>query len=516
MRNSTIIIAKGIKLDKAHKNILNYTTNQMIALIQEHKVAEANNFSFIRARGTISTEFNYSDVLHCNYMAFQNPDYDNKWFFAFIDEAVYISNGCTEIRYTIDNCVTWWDDFTVSSCYVEREHTNNDAVGANTQPEGLNLGQSYIITEEGIFALASNTESNTMRFGMLLSGPATPDATSYDISPTNFGGVLCGLTPCFGIPISDTNSIRALITNYVQNGTEDRIVKTFQYPTILGDLEHSKNGFSSTIEIPAHDTLDGYIPHNNKLLTYPYIKLRAYSTDGDSVELQFELFDAEEGGLNIKGSILPTCKFRLCPSNYGGVDLDYSKAIVQNAEIPVAWVGDAYTQWVANNKMAEGIGLAVSAISSAGAIVGGGMTGNPAMLAGGVLSLGSSIAGTINDFEQAKHASSSVHGSIGGDGIAVKEGSFGFVVQTLTIKEEYAKMIDAYFDKYGYATNKLKTPNITGRPFYNYVKISNDSCIGYGNIPSLYMEEINNVFSSGVTVWHNHANLGDYSVDNSI
>lgn len=140
---SKIRICKGIKLDKEYNNVLNYSSTQMLALCesQEHLVASANDYSFIRNRGTISTNFNYDDALKCNYMVFQNKDYSNKWFFAFIDDVKYISDGCTEIEYTIDSWTTFFDDWTPDKCFVLREHTNNDTIGANTIPENLQTGE---------------------------------------------------------------------------------------------------------------------------------------------------------------------------------------------------------------------------------------------------------------------------------------------------------------------------------------------------------------------------------------
>ena len=93
LRNSEIIICKNIKLDKDYKNVLNYTENQMLALCRGNAVATATDYSFIRKeKGYIKTSFSYNDALKCNYLSFQNKDYSNKWFFAFIDDVEYVSD----------------------------------------------------------------------------------------------------------------------------------------------------------------------------------------------------------------------------------------------------------------------------------------------------------------------------------------------------------------------------------------------------------------------------------------
>ena len=69
---------------------------------------------------------------------------------------------------------------------------------------------------------------------------------------------------------------------------------------------------------------------------------------------------------------------------------------------------------------------------------------------------------------------------------------------------------------FGYQINRVKVPNITGRTHWNYVEIGPSEDIGYGDVPTSYMEVINNACRKGVTIWHNHANVGNYSLSNTI
>ena len=139
--NSKIRLCKGIHIDRNYVNVTDYSEQQMVALCesQSHLVASSNTFSFIRNRGTIATDFSYSDAIQANYIAFQNPDYNNKWFFAFIDDVIYIGEKNTEIKYTIDVWTTWYDKWETKPCFVVREHVNDDTVGANTVAEDLNI-----------------------------------------------------------------------------------------------------------------------------------------------------------------------------------------------------------------------------------------------------------------------------------------------------------------------------------------------------------------------------------------
>ena len=68
----------------------------------------------------------------------------------------------------------------------------------------------------------------------------------------------------------------------------------------------------------------------------------------------------------------------------------------------------------------------------------------------------------------------------------------------------------------GYKVNTLKHPNITGRAYFNYIEIGNTEDIGFGELPSKSLEIINKICRRGVTIWHNHANIGNYSLNNTI
>ena len=150
---SEIILAKGIKLDRDYNNVLDYTETQMLELMRSnaHFVAGSTDYSFIRqTRGLVKTNFTYLQALQSNYIAFKNPDYANKWFFAFVDNIEYKGENNTYIYYTVDSWMTWFKSLTIEPCYVVREHTNNDAIGSNTIDEGLAV-QDYI--SEGSFVV---------------------------------------------------------------------------------------------------------------------------------------------------------------------------------------------------------------------------------------------------------------------------------------------------------------------------------------------------------------------------
>ena len=140
--NSKVIIAKGIKMDRSYNNVLSYSESDLLTLMQSesHYVASYYKFSFIQQQKSMVVNFTYSQCEQANYLAFQNPAYDNKWFFAWIDEVIYRGDSATEITFTIDAWSTWYGSWTKKTCYIERQHVLNDTIGANTVPENLDIG----------------------------------------------------------------------------------------------------------------------------------------------------------------------------------------------------------------------------------------------------------------------------------------------------------------------------------------------------------------------------------------
>lgn len=141
--NSKVILAKGIKMDRSYNNVLSYSESDLLELLlsENHLVASYNKFSFIRQQRSMLVNFTFSQCEQSNYIAFQNPDYDNKWFFAWIDEVIYRGDKSTEITFTIDAWSTWFGKWTKKTCYIERQHVLNDTIGANTVPENLDVGE---------------------------------------------------------------------------------------------------------------------------------------------------------------------------------------------------------------------------------------------------------------------------------------------------------------------------------------------------------------------------------------
>ena len=541
--NSQIILAKNINMDKQYTNVLSYSESQMLTLCRENQVASANNYSFLRTTGTILVEFSYAQCLQANYIAFQNPDYSNKWFFAFIDDVIYKGDRNCELKFTVDAWSTWFDKWQKKTCFINRQHTNNDTIGANTVPENIDVGEvkQEFITEDSAYgnengywiAVASNwkIKDNSTGFEALDSDKGTQFAgvTVYD--NTVFGSQL------FLIHItstSDFSNLYLLIARSNMDGHVEDIQNIFVLPDVA--INHTKitshtakmgNDLSFTFYTMNYDltpekfnttinkitSYNDYTPKNKKCFVYPYNYLLVSNNQGSNNIYKYEDFSTSNCVFENQFSIAIGGSGRIVPKNYKGMETNDDEALPLGKYPTCAWSSDAFTNWLTQNSVNLATSLALTIGGVAGSIATGGAT-LPLAVAGAT-SIAGNIAGTIGQFRQASLLPNISGGQATGDVIwSCNRNLFSF--RQMRAKTEYMRIIDDYFTRFGYAVKRLETPNIKGRKYWNYVEIGSSEEIGYGDVPSKYMDIINNACRRGVTIWHNHENIGNYSLSNTI
>lgn len=505
-RNGKIILAKNIKLDKEYKDVLSYSETQMLSLVNEYKVAEANDYSFIKVgENIISVGFTYATCLQANYIAMQNPNYSNKWFFAFIDEVEYSSNNSTVIHYTIDEHSTWFDYWDPKTCFVVREHVTDDTKGKHTVPENISTGDYKV---NSILQDNNNTD-----LSIIVSSAVTP----YDGIPL-YGGVYHGIPSALGYYRYEYNEMSDLNTD-IQSLANDKkeISALFIAPKWLceksGGAKAVKNSLTPAhfnMSIPQITSLDGYTPKNKKTLCYPYCYYSLNNGQSSSVIYKPELWETESDsnnyGIVVYGSLTPGCSIRAIPLKYDGTYENFQEGLNLGKFPQLNWATDPYTNWLTEN----GLNMAVQGVYGAGQIASGNYLGATI-----------SIAQILNQNYQGERIPPQVHGNGNCGDVITATGQNVFTIYSMTVKKEMAQIIDDYFTRYGYLVSELKLPNITGRTYFNYLQIGDTENIGYSTsikipVPKKSMDIINNIYRKGTTVWHNHVHVGNYAVDNSI
>lgn len=273
--NTTIHLLERVPLNKSYEHTVHYPnkTEQFNAFMK-YKVHTLNNYSYQRAGiGTIRINLPYSSVYQCNYMLFANESYEDRWFYAFVDGASYVSNDVTEIYYTIDVLQTFSSEYWFKPCFVERMHTFTDVVYENTQPEGLELGPDYRINNWHTINLIDKDDSKK-KFLILATTTATGGKVTCGVRSNTVMGL--AYVECTGV-----DDVKSTVQLYIDNGYGANIVAIY---TLASDV-------TSKIEFTRKKTLDGYTPKNMKLYSYPFSFIEMNNRIGDSLELKYENFN---------------------------------------------------------------------------------------------------------------------------------------------------------------------------------------------------------------------------------
>jgi hypothetical protein len=522
-RTGKCILAKDIKLDKSYTEVLAYSESSMLSLVNSKAIASTTNCSFIRQdENVIDVPVPYGTALQANYMAFQNPDYSNKWFFAFVDEVKYVSDGTTRITFIVDEFSTWFDYWNVQPCFVIREHVNDDTVGLHTIPEGLEHGD-YISN-------GFQQDTRLKNIGYILQA-----SEDYDDNQNQMATYICGLYNAgrFWYFHDDTAGILEFldcIQQYDRAGKGDAIQNVYVVPDeiiddkpatgSLGRWGGMQNPHTYIIEVDKQTTIDGYTPRNNKLLTQEYNFLVLDNNNGSSNKLAYEYFSDAKATFEVAGVPSCGCSIKCYPKNYKG-ESNYQQEGIACGKFPTCgWVNDPYTNWLTQNSVNIATGHIAQGAKILGGIAESTFGGNPE---GGASMIGEGLGMMFNEFQQKYEHDILPHTASGnincGDiNTCYKMNTFYFI--KMSIRAEYARSIDDWFDRFGYKINRVKTPNISGRTYWNYVQIGNNECIGYSNkpisVPPKSMDIINQIFRKGTTVWHSHDNIGNYALENTI
>lgn len=530
---------------------------------------EPEDFTYQRKDGVIRYGVNYDALIGYNYVMYRNEAYSNKWFYAYISKMEYVNDNVTFLYISTDYWQTWQFDLTFKPVLIDREHTNNDTVGANTLPEELELGEMVVngtVTNFGgvggtgmsnycvvveVSQVENTGESATLSYSWASgSHDSTPRLNSIDR----------GTIPLvLGVVSGAGNTPQYVTRLYDKAGLGEAIVNVYMIPTSLVgqwnqiNITYTPNeGSSETISCGVPDsktgtydlgastftkptTINGYTPKNKKLLCYPFCYFNISNNAGTSMPYRYEDFSssvsfAVEGTFGLSGST------KAIPQNYLNISstengMDYS---VTGPKYPVcSWKSDSYTNWLTQNAVnlntawtRELLGAGVDIVGGTirggmGGAAAGGIGAVPGAAIGaavGTISAGASLINLAREQHlaktQANMVSDQVKGNTGAGDFLWGKYRSPFTYLPMSIKAEYARCADEFLSQFGYKCNRVKVPNITGRRNWNYVKTV--GCYIEADIPQDDLQNIKNMFDRGITLWHNPSTFADYSQNNDI
>lgn len=533
---------------------------------------ERNTYTYVRMNNAIRVAENAEKLYTYNYCMYKNANYGNKWFYAFIVGCNYVNENCTELLLELDVMQTWYFDYTLTEGFVEREHVNDDTIGKHLNPEPEMPFSSVVANRWDTSDIFENWYT-------VIQTNATPSLTGLtNVGAT--GGIYqrvfngCAMFGFSDVQAWGNNSAAMFLENLSDGGGGDSITGMFMFPVELApdrgnrawtnqSFEYRDKAFNTNSQpksisrrVSRPTSLGGgYVPHNNKLFTYPYCYCQVDDNNGHYVKYQYEFWTPYQEGSNlyefhIEANLDASATCMVIPQKYNGIENNTSEMFTFPISVHCSWPYSTYNTWLAQNGVQAAVSVAKDialfatpagkTISTAVKAGGGFMrykgTYNKAgekirsgydrkiveptittHTSGGDNPHGqinnlANIASDIADIARASTIPDTARGSSAGNTLYAYK-YMRFNMDNVVIREEFAKIIDGYLDMYGYQVDSLKVPNRTGRRYWNYVKMLNSS--HRGNVPADDMAQINGIYNAGITFWHT-PEVGNYSLDNSI
>jgi len=127
----------------------------------------------------ISVDASIDKLRAVNYLMFQNAEYSNKWFYAFVTKLEYKNVDNTWVHFQLDVLQTWRFDYGFKPSFVLREHTplwwGDGTPVRNTVPEQLNYGEAYDIVYRHNFQ-----PFNGMKFLVIIANSTLHQSVAED------------------------------------------------------------------------------------------------------------------------------------------------------------------------------------------------------------------------------------------------------------------------------------------------------------------------------------------------
>lgn len=490
--NTVARVLKNVRLDNTYNDTIYFTSKEQQANYFASKTKYTfTNLTYQRKERRLVVKQVADNMFDCNYLMFQNSSYGNKWFYAFITDVEWINNETAAIYFEIDDIQTWFFDFYLDPSFVEREHSATDAVGDNLIEDNLETGE--YVHDDFIESFVGSTYNYVVA--------ATVDK---DYEP-NSGGIYSGIYS--GIELNVFESVSGAST-YLANLPDtaiDSIIAVYMMPEAFTNTKNTTTPktYNASIDKKVSNVWSTFTPQNNKIYTYPYNFLYVTNLDGVGANFPYEYFSSEKCTFQISGDMSCNPQVIMFPLNYKGIEKNYNEKIALENFPMCAYSVDTYKAWLAQ--------VAVPSLGQAG------MNATIQASTGNETEVGVTMLSTISNvvWQNAirKRDPYQARGRAG-NGASVALGIKNFYYSHTHIREEFARIIDSYWDKFGYPVRRVKIPSTHNRPHWNYVKTV--GCDAHGSIPTSAMSNIKAIHDKGITYWMSGDEIGNYLLDNRL
>lgn len=492
-------------------------------------------FNYIKKDNTIVVADEVDNLYNCNYIMYQNANFGQRWFYAFINRMEWASNGSTRLYVSTDVIQTWFFDITYYQSYVDRCHSDTDIVGDNIVPEDFTTGNN------GGYQVVGSQDMRPNNAAVF----ATTNAGGLSYDGGTHSGIYSGAGLIGDFDVGIPSTLNTTLQAYVNQGTATAVVKIQQYPAAL----QSAGAIYPFSKTPTN--ISGYTPVNKKLLSAAFITCFV-SMYGQ--ELNFSPAFITGAIVNVKVSADKTSgAISAFVDNYSNENISTMNL---TAVIPESsWSYNQYKNnynlhsgsnaiYISRNKMNRRLGAytesintmtsalnAVSSASSASNIIG--LATNPiGALSSSIAGTQSAIADAVNSGAKAYQYATGID-AITEDLTAINESynapatgnlsaSNGYITTNKTALTygykvpplDLVKRCDKYLSVYGYKQSEYRSINLHARLNWTFIKTIGLNASG--NFPDDDMNTIKSAFNNGIFFWNYTSTFGNFDQLNPI
>ena len=499
-----------------------------------------SDFNYIKKDNSIAINEHIDSLYNCNYVMYQNSNFTNKWFYAFIVRMEWLSNNSTRIYLATDVIQTWFFDITYYQSYIDRCHSDTDVVGDNIVPEDFTTGDaggyqvagSNDVTPDGIAIFATATYDGESRTGSINSGLYSGAQNLSDFHIDNPG-------------------VSTILDQYVKNGTATAVIRLQQYPYSM------KNGSLSVTFNKYPTDINGYTPKNKKLLSAAFItcfmsmygqecKFSPAFITGNNVNIKLSA-DLTSGTIssfveNYSSSDISTIAlFAVIPESgwaYNQYKNDYNLHNSSNAmyvrrtsaqRTADAWSSGAQAvqgfTTAASGALGTAMGMLAATVPGAGGVGLRQALGGVSNVAGGIATANQAATdlnayfGNYDVVSQdlakiAENYNAPATGNSAASNGYIASGktkfTYGYKVPPLDLVERY----DKYLSVYGYKQSVYRNINLHARANWTFIKTNGLNASG--DFPDEDMDLIKRIFDKGIFFWSSTAVFGNFDQSNPI
>lgn len=548
--NSTIIIGRSALRYGGEDTYYWDNLNQQKTNIMYEQMGTWNQCSYQREkRNYVRVAGNAEDYDGCNYMMFRNINYDHqaleKWFYAFILDIEYINNETMEIHYEIDSVQTYYFDYHENNCFVERCHSLTDDIGDNILPENVNCGEFVHMGNNTLVSFKDKATIIIAPYGLIGSS-------------TLFDGGYSGLKVFGFYNNTELSKIHDCVSHYTTQGNPE-IVCGFTIPAYILDFYTRDTSTGATtygritgykyntdnkalLAMPAADpteTLNGYLPKNKKMYTYPYNYCTIHDGSGNDIIMRYEFCYQNTPNIELRVTVVPPSYIIIRPYNYKGATYEFTpgQQITITSFPMISYSYPAWLNWISR-------ALVPTMLMTTGTTVGGSIASmalrpDPTYMgtnkqginvfdvtnrnnydiktqAAADVAKGSIIGSILANGYTGSMESSTSKGNYTNNGSGLLTNNVGIYFSRTCVSRQYAKMIDDYFTMYGYAYRAIlsNTSFRKRRSRFTYIKTIN--CTINGQIPGDAMIDICARYDKGIRFWADYNNMYNYEYDNTV